>query len=125
MTSSSVKECSQRQFGVPEDESKKKRAPKYPELDSIHYLADERVSSSSLSLLSGHYGSVQRYLRRKRREVAVSASALETPQLEVQMRSSKITCPRFRLFPYCSKEWHRQTDKDDYAENYVQFLISV
>ena len=102
-----------------------KASSKYPDLDTMHYLVDERASPSSLSLLSSHKGSVQRYLCRKRREVAVSACTLETPQLEVQMRSSKVTRPRFRLFPYYAKEWHRQTDEDDYAENYVQYLTCI
>ena len=38
MTSSSVKECSQRQFDAAEDESKKKLPPKYPESDTRHFL---------------------------------------------------------------------------------------
>jgi len=62
MTSSTVKECSQRQFDAPDDASKKKRTPKYPELDTIHYLVDEWASPSSLSLLSGHKGSDQSLL---------------------------------------------------------------
>src|SRR5258708_3590433 len=58
-------------------------------------------------------------------EQVISILTLEAPRLEVQIRSFEVFCFHYRLFHYCRKEWKRQVDKDDYAVDYIRYLLHV